>query len=135
MKKLLITLFVLAILLTGTVPALAAEGPTAEAAGPRPLPAIFTLTGVITAIDSTAETVTVKVWRGNWVAKPHVGQEVTLSTLATTRFLFKAADCTVTPIAFEDLAIGQQVSVRGRLVEGVWRTWRITVRNCPCTCP
>ena len=135
MKKLIVTLLALGILLAGAASALAAEQAPAEPVGPGPLPAIFTLTGKITAIDNAARTVTVKVWRGNWVAKPYAGQEVSLLTLATTRFLLKAADCTVTPITFDDLAVGQQVSVRGKLVEGIWRTWRITVRNCPCTCP
>lgn len=93
----------------------------------------YALSGTISALNGEAHTVTVTVACGNRLAKPYVGQEVTLQTSAATRFLLHNADGTVTPISFDDLAVGQNVSSHGTLVDGVWTAVRVTtgaLLNC-----
>ncbi len=93
----------------------------------------YALSGTITAIDATAHTVTVMVVCGNRQAQPFIGQNVTLLTTDGTRFLLRNADGTVTPISFDDLAEGQNVSSHGTLVDGVWTAVRVTsgaLLNC-----
>jgi Domain of unknown function (DUF5666) len=86
----------------------------------------YALSGTITSINTESHTVTVLIACGNRLADPYDGQEVTLSTTASTRFLQRSADGTVTPISFEELASGQTVSSHGSLVDGVWTASRIT---------
>jgi len=86
----------------------------------------YALSGTITSINSENHTVAVLIACGNRLADPYDGQEVTLSTTASTRYLLRNADGTVTPISFEELASGQTVSSHGSLVDGVWTASRIT---------
>ena len=93
----------------------------------------YALSGTITAIDSENHTVTVLIACGNRLADPFGGQEITLSTTTSTRFLQRNADGTVTSISFESLALGQNISSHGSLVDGVWTASRITsgaLLNC-----
>lgn len=116
MKRFLPLLLVFALTLALATPALAAGK------GKTP----FTLVGSITAIDVTAQTVTIQVLRGNALVKPFVNQSVTLKTGATTRFLFTDGT-TTTAITFADLKVGDPVSASGRLLDNVWTAARITV--------
>ncbi len=122
MKKSLVVLMVVALLLVSAAPALAARGfppqpPIRKQGGG------FTLVGTITAIDG--EVVTVQVLGGNPIARPYVGQAVALQTTVDTRFLQVTDEGTLV-IALTDLAVGQNVSAQGKLVNGVWVTTRIT---------
>jgi hypothetical protein len=54
-----------------------------------------------------------------------MGQDVTLTTTPSTRFLFKDGT-TTTVIAFTDLKVGDSVSASGTLTAGVWTAARIT---------
>jgi hypothetical protein len=118
MKKILIATIVLFLLAAAVTPAAAATGPR----GP------FTLVGRITAIDAINGTVTVAVFRGNTLVQPYVGKSLTLTTTPTTIYYYKAnADAVPTPITFSDLTVGQPVSVKGKVANGIWTANRITV--------
>ncbi len=93
----------------------------------------YALSGTISAMDAENRTVTVTVVCGNRLAKPYVGQDVTLLTTSATRFLLRNADGTITPITFEDLVVGQNVSSHGTLVDNVFTAVRVTsgaLLNC-----
>ena len=161
MKKLTVLTLVVIMLAVSVVPALAAGGPPAErgtgsgicdgshtgygsqnaygsqggygSQAGNGLRTPFALSGTITTVDATNQTVSVSVACGNRLAYPYVEQEVTLVTNSSTRFLLRNADGSVTPITFADLAAGQQISSHGALVEGVWTASRITsgaLLNC-----
>lgn len=118
MKKILIATLVLFLLAAVVTPAAAATPPR----GP------FSLVGKITAIDATAGTVTVSVFRGNTLAQPYVGKTLTLTTKAATLYFYKAnAAALPTPITFADLKVGQPVTANGTVANDVWTVNRITV--------
>ena len=71
--------------------------------------------------------VTVTVACGNRLVKTYVGQDVTLLTAANTRFLLRNPDGTATPLAFEDLEVGQNISSHGTFTDGIWAATRVTV--------
>jgi hypothetical protein len=132
MKKILIISTLLVLLSLTAIPALA-HGQVQ----PIPLqapPQVYGLNGRITAVDTAARTVTVKVWSGNWLAREYKGKEVTLKATDYTRFQQKLEDCTVVPADFEDLKVGQRITASGRVVNEVWRIWRITIRPAECCC-
>ncbi len=86
----------------------------------------YALSGVISSLDNDKATVTVTVVCGNRLAQPYTSQEVILQTTATTRFLLRNSDGSVTPISFEELQVGQNVSSHGTLVGETWTAWRVT---------
>ncbi len=93
----------------------------------------YALSGPISAIDTEARTVIVAITCGNRLAQPFIGQEVTLQTTDNTRFLLRNSDGSVSPITFDDLAVGQNVSSHGIVVDGVWTAIRVTsgaLLNC-----
>ncbi len=133
MKKYFVLTLVLVLLAVSVVPASAANGKRAqnvhENNGQVGLRGkmLYTLAGTIASLDPVARTVTVTVACGNKVVKPYLGQDLTLQTTDGTRLLLRNLDGTATPIAFEDLEIGQNVSSQGRLIDSVWTASRITV--------
>jgi len=137
MKKLIIVSLVMIMLAVSVVPAFAAGGPPADRGkangnsngsqvgfGVR---APYALSGVISGLDSTNQAVTVTVACGNWLVKTYIGQDVTLLSTDNTRFLLRNPDGTATPIAFEDLEVGQNVSSHGTFSDGTWTATRVTV--------
>ena len=133
MKKLIILTLVLVLLAVSVVPAYAASrtrdqngaGNKIQVKPHGKMP--FALAGTIASIDPLARTVTVTVACGNKVVKPYIGQDLILQTTAATRFLLRNPDGKATPITFEDLAVGQNVSANGKLADNVWTASRITV--------
>jgi hypothetical protein len=124
MKKILIPLVILFLLAVAVTPALAAAGDgTQKSMGKNNA---FSLQGTITAIDPANHTITVHVVRGNELVEPYIGQDLVITTTASTRYLSKRGPSTV-PITFDDLKIGNWVSSNGRFKEGVWTAARITV--------
>lgn len=85
------------------------------------------LIGTITSIDLVNRTVTVNVLSANIAAKDYVGQTLTFITSTGTTFVLRNPDGTTTPITFEDLAVGLNVSVAGVLSDAGWTATRITV--------
>ena len=85
------------------------------------------LIGTITAIDPLTRTVTVNVLSANIAAKDYLGQTITFATTESTSLVLRISDGTTTPITFEDLAVGLNVSVAGVLSEAGWTAARITV--------
>lgn len=109
MKRRFVVLFVVAILASTAVPALAAG------TAPQPVahPAQFNLWGTVSAVDTTAGTfdVAVSVYR----ARPHHGTApaiVTVTVRNHTRF-WERTDTGLVPAAFSDLEAGQVVRVAG----------------------
>lgn len=86
----------------------------------------YEFSGTITAVDDVNYAITVNVVCSNSLANPYIGQEVTVQTTSTTRFLLQNADGTVTPITFDDLEAGQNVSSHASLVDGIFMATRIT---------
>lgn len=126
MKKIVITLLVLALALAMATPALAATGPLGKTT-PK-----FTLVGKITALDPAAKTVTVEIFNSSRAAKAYVGQNVVLTITATTRLLSND-DTTATVITFDDLKVGSQISAQGAVSGTVWQVSRLTVDlKAPC---
>ena len=114
MKKLLFALLLVTMLFVAATPTFAA----------RRRGTLFTLAGLITDIEGS--TVTVTVYTGSAVVRPYLGQTLDIVTTASTRFLLKTPDGTMT-IALEDLEIGDKVSVQGSVANDVWTATRITV--------
>jgi len=137
MKRLFVVFLVVIMLAVSVVPAFAAGGPPADrgtAAGSGNIEKTsfgirnpYALSGTISSIDGANRTVTVAVACGNRLVKPYIGQEVTLLTTENTRFLVRNADGTVTPITFEDLVEGQNVSSHGTFLNSTWAATRVTM--------
>lgn len=85
------------------------------------------LIGTITGLDPVSRTVTVNVLSANTAAKDYIGQTITFMTTESTCFVLRSADGVGTPITFEELAVGQNVSVAGVLGDTGWTATRITV--------
>ena len=89
---------------------------------------VFNLTGSISSIDYVNRVITVTVSRANKLAQEYITQDVFILTNETTRFLEKV-DKTIPAIVitFEDLLVGDQVSVLGLSnAEGTWTALRVT---------
>jgi hypothetical protein len=85
------------------------------------------LIGTITSLDPVSRTVTVSVLSANIAAKDYIGQTITFMTTESTSFVQRNPDGVGTPITFEALTVGQNVSVAGVLSEAGWTATRITV--------
>lgn len=126
MKKILILTITLGLALSLTTSALAATPQSGRGNG------TFSLVGEVTGLDAADQTVTVKVLQGNRWVKAYVGFELTIATTDSTRFLTND-DLITTPVSFSVLAVGDRVSVQGRMVAGAWTAARITVDlKVPC---
>ncbi len=118
MKKSFFVLLVVAMLLISVTPAFAAK---TNAPGQN---TVFTLAGKITAIQGS--TITVNVLVGKPIVRPYIGQTLEIQTTDSTRFLLKTETGTV-PISLADLAVDQNVSVQGQVVNSTWTAMRVTV--------
>ena len=89
---------------------------------------VVSLTGIISAIDTTNLAITVTVSRANKLAQPYIDQDVFVLTTDTTRFLYREDRNTqVTVISFEEILAGDKVSVLGLSAEdGTWTALRVT---------
>ena len=89
---------------------------------------VVSLTGIISAIDTTNLAITVTVSRANKLAQDYLEQDVFILTNEITRFLYKEDKALpATVIAFDDLLVGDQVSVLGLSdADGVWTALRVT---------
>lgn len=95
--------------------------------GPRQT---FAMVGTIEAIDPVLMTLTIHVVQGNKLAQENIGNLILVSLVAETRYLLKSGTFT-SPITFENLATGQQVSLNGIVhIENdieTWTAYRVTV--------
>ncbi|HNS52292.1 MAG TPA: hypothetical protein PKO09_14055 [Anaerolineae bacterium] len=92
---------------------------------------LFTLTGNISALESSA--ITVMVRNGNRFVKPYVGQDLVVSVTDGTMYrMYTPGGCL--PIAFEDLEVGDSVSVVGSVAGDGFTAQRVTV-DVPCCTP
>lgn len=85
------------------------------------------LIGTIISLDPLTRTVTVDVLSANIAAKDYVGQVITFLTGESTNIVLRNPDGVGTPITYEELAVGLNVSVAGVLGETGWTATRITV--------
>jgi hypothetical protein len=96
--------------------------------GPRQT---FALVGTIESIDDVSMTLTINVINGNKLVRDSGLTQVTVSVVETTRYLLKS--CTIiTPITFENLEVGQPVSLNGIVTVDeneieTWTAYRVTV--------
>lgn len=97
----------------------------------RPGKQFFTLTGNISALDPSA--ITVMVHNGNRFVKPYVGQDLVVSVTGGTVYRMYTPDGCV-PIDFEDLEIGDSVSIVGSVNGDAFTAQRVTV-DVPCCTP
>lgn len=117
MKKLAVFVLVLILLFANIVPVNASRGKSIERAS---APTIYN--GEILAVDDSARTVSMLVTSGKG------GDfELLVFTDANTRFRLKVEEGCI-PITFEYLAVGQEIGVMGRFVDGAFITERITVQ-------
>ena len=134
MKKFIVTLLVVVLALAMVAPVAAAgNGPgngggngSGNGGGQQGGRGTFAMTGTITAIGTNS--VTIQVNRGNTLVQPYIGTQLTVTTTASTRYLYKSSStATATTIAFANLQVGNPVSVNGTLANNVWTATRITV--------
>jgi hypothetical protein len=108
--------------------ALTGVGPAFAAGGGRGTFSLgtFSLVATISAIDPVSGAVTVTVIKGNTLVKSYIGQNLVMTTTASTRYLYKSSP-TAAPVAisFADLKAGDAVSVGGILVNNIWTATRI----------
>lgn len=117
MKKLFSVLLLVVMLSVGAAPAFAANADAAKRG------TLFNLSGEITAISDTS--ITVQVVSGSAVVRPYLSKELVIQVTDSTRFLRKVPDSTIT-IEFDDLVVGDKVSVQGSVKTSVWTATRIT---------
>ncbi len=87
------------------------------------------LVGTITALDTETQSFTVDVVGGR--AQTYVGQEITVQTTEATRFI-RRDDTTISWITFDDLNVGDAVSLWGVLnADGTITAWRVTTGITP----
>jgi hypothetical protein len=142
MKKYIVLLLVLVLTFALVIPASAAgKGPgggngngngsagvtgSGTGQGQQEARGTFAITGTITAIG--ANSVTINVLRGNKLAQPSIGTQVTVMVNTQTRYVLRSSTtATGTIITFADLKVGQPVSVNGTLANSIWTVSRITV--------
>ena len=85
------------------------------------------LIGTILSLDAVSRTVTVDVLSTNIAARDYDGQVITFLTGESTIIVLRNPDGIGTPITFEELAVGLNVSVAGVLSDTGWTAARITV--------
>lgn len=107
MKKLIVAVMAAAVIALALAPA-ALAAPAKRAVHPRP----FSVTGKVTAIDTTANTVDIKVWTGSVGIKRYGGKIMTLAVQPKATIL-NLADGTYTPIALADVKVGAHMAAQG----------------------
>ncbi len=87
------------------------------------------IVGTITTLDAETQSFTVDVVGGR--AQTYVGQEITVRTTETTRFVHHD-DTTISWITFDDLNVGDAVSLWGVPdADGTITAWRVTTGITP----
>ena len=128
MKKLIVAVMAATIVALAFAPA-ALAGPAKRAVHPKP----FSVTGKVTAVDTTAATVSIKVWDGSVGIKRYRGKTMTL-TLNRDAKVLDLADGTYTAIALADVKVGSHVAAWGRIDRSdpntiVYRVQRLVVHS------
>jgi len=146
MKKILVPLFLVVLLTLAVIPVAAGNGPSygpgVKPGSPQPAPlgtgdmvtfrqssprGMFAMVGTITATDIVARTVTLTVLRSNYLVRDYMNTDVTVLTTLTTKLLYKVTmDSVAQPITFEEILVGDVVSINGLFTEGVFTAQRIT---------
>jgi hypothetical protein len=144
MKKILLPLLLIALLALTALPAAAGQGGSGNGpqATPQPTPqgqgtmttyrqssprGTFAITGQVTAVDAVNKTITLTVLRSNKLVKAYVNTNVTVVTTLKTKYLYKATSAsTAVKITFDDIQVGDYVSVNGTVANNIWTATRIT---------
>ncbi len=152
MKKILLPLILVVLLAVSVLPAAAGQGGPGigPQVTPQPIPqavpqavpqgqgtmttyrqssprGTFALTGQVTAVDTVNQTITLTVVRSNKLVKAYVNTNVTIVITSTTKFLYKSSSiATATKITFNDIQVGDYISVTGTVANNVWKTTRVT---------
>lgn len=110
MKKLIFLLVVVGLLASGAVPAAAQGEPTHGGPGHGgPMHGVG-LMGNVVSVNPAAKSFEVKVLSASMALHDKIGQTLVVTTKDTTRFFDR-----MTPIQFEDILVGDTVSVQGTL--------------------
>lgn len=158
MKKIFVPFLLVTMLALAVLPAAAGNGPDGGGPGrgpmepqctPQPEPygqgtmttyrqssphGVFAVVGTITTLDATTGTITLTVMRANKLAQPYLSLDITVATDEKTRFLYKETTTSVaTVITFDDLQVGDIVSIRGLVAEDVFTASRVT-KGAKLTC-
>jgi hypothetical protein len=107
LKKLIVAVIAATVLTLAFAPA-ALAGPAKRAVHPKP----FSVTGKVTAVDTTASTVSIKVWTGSVGIKRYHSKVMTLTIQPQAKVL-NLADGTYTPIALADVKVGAHMAAQG----------------------
>ena len=133
MKKLLLVTVVAVAVLAWCAPAFA---------WPMTLPwwepsAHFTCVGKIQAVDTTANTVTVRVHLASRGAADYLGDDLPIAVAAGAH-IFKAAGASLQSIALSDLVVGERLRVEGTIDyssgSAVFVAKRLVMRRLPLDC-
>jgi hypothetical protein len=84
----------------------------------------FSLVGRIKAIG--ADSITVKVWRGNIFARPFKGEEIVITVTDATLY-YRKEGTIITEITFDDLEVSQKVTIKGYVKNNTWEAYKVTV--------
>jgi hypothetical protein len=107
LKKLIVAVMAATVLALACAPA-ALAGPAKRAVHPKP----FSVTGKVTAVDTGASTVSIKVWTGSVGIKRYHGKIMTLTIQPKAKIL-DLADGTYTPITLADIKVGAHMAAQG----------------------
>jgi hypothetical protein len=123
MKKLVPLFLAMMLLFVAVTPALAET--EAPGLARRPLGVPFALVGKVTAVDTTAGTLTVNVLRASRPLKDKIGQDVVIKVTDETR-LRHFGDPRGQFITLADVKVDQMVSINGRILKGDLIAWHVT---------
>jgi hypothetical protein len=128
LKKLIVAVMAATVIALAFAPA-AMAGPAKRAVHPKP----FSVTGKVTAVDTAANTVSIKVWDGSVGIKRYHGKVMTLTPNHGVKLL-NLADGTYSTITLADVKVGAHIAAWGRIDRSdpnaiVYRTRRFVVHS------
>src|SRR5512133_639711 len=95
--------------------------------GPSPMArSAFVLGGTVSAVDTISTTVTITVYHGNRAGHGFYGEPITLTVGSSTNLMMWTPTGVVSA-TLADLTSGQNIMVKGRMVDGVWTVSRVMI--------
>jgi len=116
-------------LLTVVTPALAQSAQPDGQHNP-PMSRMFELRGQVTAVDTTAGTLSVKVLSGNGAVRDKIGAEITIQTTSAT-IIRRLGDAGNARLTLADVTVNAFVSVQGVADNGVFTARQILLDAAP----
>lgn len=143
MRKLIVLIAALAVVLAVVPVAVAGNGSqNGKGPGHEARNVKYSITGTVTAVDTEANTLTVKIRKANRRARAYRGEEVALNVTDATRLYQRTVERTRVTITLADFSVGDRISSVGKLDKSdktapVFTAKRITLRlplcvDCNC---